>query len=250
MTTRKAKLSLDQFNAMPKRLQFEITYGTSRSRDTYGYNTITVTQTGSGKKWKAMGGGYDMFGTTLGNMMQDLFDKELNILKGHTGFYGFRLSRDGKNYALDGACGSGCMEDVLRNLLGYDIEYQYKLDSKGRADYRIGFTLIKHEVPKKTIYSLDQLGKRQDILNLDTKYSTIRVDQVDGLLDNNFSSLKYFLRMRNPFGKYVARLAHSNAYFLEKIPAKLIKELQTSLDLDKAVKNAAEQQAKLAAQAV
>ena len=34
------------------------TYGTSRGRDTYGYNIVTLTSSAQGKKFRAMGGGY------------------------------------------------------------------------------------------------------------------------------------------------------------------------------------------------
>lgn len=44
-----------------------LSYGTSRGRDTYGYNIVTLTDENSWpvKRFRCMGGGYDMVGTVL-----------------------------------------------------------------------------------------------------------------------------------------------------------------------------------------
>ena len=45
------------------------TYGVSRGRDTYGYNMVTLSSN-TGKRFRAMGGGYDMHGQVMGEYVQ------------------------------------------------------------------------------------------------------------------------------------------------------------------------------------
>ena len=60
-----------------------ITYGTSRGRDTYGYNLVTLREHGQ-KKASTCGGGYDMRGTVLGDYIEKEFAAELCAINPET----------------------------------------------------------------------------------------------------------------------------------------------------------------------
>lgn len=104
-----------------------ITEGTSRAADTYGYTLITLTDSGTGKKFRACGGGYDMFGTVFGDWLAETYQDELRAgLAGmdkeqvHRDYYGARVT-DGGRVVLDGACGQMSMERIARCLLGLGV---------------------------------------------------------------------------------------------------------------------------------
>lgn len=46
-------------------------YGTSRGRDTYGYNIVRLTDETTGRTFRTVGGGYDMRGTVLADWLVD-----------------------------------------------------------------------------------------------------------------------------------------------------------------------------------
>ena len=61
---------------------------TSKAKDTYGYNICTLLVNGV-KKGRCNGGGYDMQGTSLGNWIENEFNKdEANKLKKYINFSG------------------------------------------------------------------------------------------------------------------------------------------------------------------
>lgn len=104
-----------------------IVWGVSRGRDTYGYNTCTAYVDGN-KIARCMGGGYDMTGTVLGDVMEHLFKEELQHFadkqekseqgQRETSHYGLFRRDDGTVY-LDGGCGRNSMETVLQDACGY-----------------------------------------------------------------------------------------------------------------------------------
>lgn len=104
-----------------------ITHGTSRGRETYGYNIVTATDTATGKKYRTMGGGYDMVGTVVADYLCDAFQPELQALArtaarevapNHvdrvrfTEFYGMREHNGAVH--IDGACGINSVESIAR----------------------------------------------------------------------------------------------------------------------------------------
>ena len=112
--------------------------GTSRGRDTYGYNLVTATSTRTGRKYRCSGGGYDMAGTVLGDYLQDVAQDRLRALRdtvtlreygaGWTcgadhALYGLTWSPTGLAY-LDGACGVSCMERLAARV-GIDLSPVY-----------------------------------------------------------------------------------------------------------------------------
>lgn len=118
---------------------------TSRGRDTYGYNILTLRNERGEVVGRCMGGGYDMVGTVFGMWLEDNY--QLTVGCGyHPGakppttatpvpyrvirkgldqidvaeFYGATQRPDG-TVRLDGACG---IESMLRiaKALGFDIQ--------------------------------------------------------------------------------------------------------------------------------
>ena len=94
----------------------------SKAKNTYNYNICTL-RVNDKKVSQCNGGGYDMNGTCLGDWMQDYFVYGLLNFKynkdGSSEFYGLKLYKE-KPY-LDGACGFGSMENVLKEL-GYKLK--------------------------------------------------------------------------------------------------------------------------------
>lgn len=129
-----------------KVVNFGISYGTSRGRDTYGYNIISLQVLG-GRRYRAMGGGYDMFGTVLGRMIEDEFQDELKAAWGGTyqdKYYGeqkfselYGLSEREGTICCTGGCGYNYMEKILK-AMGYTVTYTWKYNRQGHPDYRIG----------------------------------------------------------------------------------------------------------------
>lgn len=99
-----------------KRLIFK--YGTSRARDTFGWNIVTLYVDGV-KIARECGGGYDMRGSALGEWIQDYFQSELSALN-NVDFH-FRRSGSGKNI-IDGAVGFETMRRILE-ALGWTLTY-------------------------------------------------------------------------------------------------------------------------------
>lgn len=103
-------------------------YGSSRISffDSRGPYTKT-------KECKRSGCGYDRFGATLGDVMEELFPRELNKLalrvckgkrlstrKQSETFYGLFYNAKEKRAYVDGACGTSSMEWILA-AIGYEL---------------------------------------------------------------------------------------------------------------------------------
>ena len=96
-----------------------IRHSTSRARDTYGYASVTLTDTTSGKVYRTCGGGYDMLGVVLADWLADTYQAQLKErLQGYDWqpygnggrltaareIYGAFRRADG-SISIDGACG-------------------------------------------------------------------------------------------------------------------------------------------------
>lgn len=122
-----------------------ITWGVSKGRDTYGYNICRLDDRATGKRYRCMGGGYDMIGTVFGNWLSDVYQDRLKYLfdsrkhedcgygvKGYRkipDLYGLTLSPSGVAQ-LDGACGKSSMQAVAEAI---GLEVQWQGDRKGRT---------------------------------------------------------------------------------------------------------------------
>lgn len=128
-----------------------LSWSTSRGQDTYGYNICRLDDNKTGKRYRCMGGGYDMRATVIGKYLQDVFQAELSQLVesrkaelvdcgyGVKGWrklpdlYGMTISPAGKIY-LDGACGDSCMVDIAA-AIGIRITTDYNR----RTDRTVGY---------------------------------------------------------------------------------------------------------------
>lgn len=127
--------------------QLTVKHSISRAKDSYGYNRVTLTDTSTGKKYSAVGGGYDMAGTVFGEWLQDNCQAELLAIA-HKAYYTYdskTLSYNDnpcqiklygmtaythKEYVgLDGACGLECMLTIAK-AIGLGVQRQ--VDNKGR----------------------------------------------------------------------------------------------------------------------
>ena len=142
---------LDTYGSLP----LEIKWSISRGRDTYGYNICSLYVYGQ-KVTDCNGGGYDMIGTVIGELVTALFGAELSELsmsadltnhhsdgreiKFRNPKYGGRYESDcyglytsdydnNRKVGINGACGESAVESIL-NAIGYDLRYK---DSKHRV---------------------------------------------------------------------------------------------------------------------
>ena len=103
----------------------------SRGRETYGYNICTVTDQETGKRFRCMGGGYDMLGTSFGEWMQETYQARLIAIaeRAHTvGYSPSEWTHDGELYGmawyqygggrvnLDGGCGIESMVKIAKEI--------------------------------------------------------------------------------------------------------------------------------------
>ena len=113
-----------------------LSWSVSRGVDTFGYNIARLDDQNTGKRYRCMGGGYDMTGTVFAQWLQDVYQSELVDLvkttpmvdcgyqvKGYLKnekLYGLNVTPKG-NVTLDGACGLSSMITVC-DALGLDVE--------------------------------------------------------------------------------------------------------------------------------
>ena len=135
---------------MLKRL--DLSWSTSRGQDTYGYNICRLDD--SRKRYRCMGGGYDMIGTVFGDWLADMYAPEITALfdtrasvdaeyavKGYRkipDLYGVTMSPDGKVH-YDGACG---IESMIRIAEAIGLQVQQTYSRKGRTT---GFIVLSAE---------------------------------------------------------------------------------------------------------
>lgn len=104
-------------------------WSTSRGRDTYGWNIVTLTDETTGKRFRANGGGYDMVGTVFGEWLANTAKPgaiaDLEELP-----YGAFRRADGSSVYLDGACGLDQMVRLAR-IIGADVTRTH--DRKGNT---------------------------------------------------------------------------------------------------------------------
>lgn len=129
-----------------------LTWSVSRGRETYGYNIRTLTDDATGKRYRCMGGGYDMTGTVFAEWLQEVHQDRLKAIGGRAhgqyvpaeggwqrgadnadGLYGMAVyAYDGRlgvqRVSLDGGCG---MESMVRiaEAAGLSVQRVY-----GRKD--------------------------------------------------------------------------------------------------------------------
>ena len=61
--------------------RLEISWTISRGRDTCGYNICRLDDSISGKRYRTLGGGYDMIGTVVADWFEDQYQDKLQALR-------------------------------------------------------------------------------------------------------------------------------------------------------------------------
>lgn len=100
-----------------------LSWSTSRGQDTFGYNICRLDDRATDKRYKCMGGGYDMVGTVVAEYLQEAFQVQLLVAsESVTGLYGAK-AYSGK-VVIDGACG---LESIKRiaEAIGVTITNNY-----------------------------------------------------------------------------------------------------------------------------
>ena len=141
-TTKQQRAEFLRENWRLETLNFNWT--TSRARDSYGWNICTLKGFKGDKIASTCGGGYDMKGTVLGEMINKYFTHELKKLIANSGsmdtprgFYGLshynpnaktskrrflkRATSKTRTY-VDGGCGFDSMRRILKKI-GYKIKF-------------------------------------------------------------------------------------------------------------------------------
>lgn len=122
-----------------------LSWGVSRGRDTEGYTICRLDDSLSGKRYRCMGGGYDMVGTCFGDWLADNYQTELLKIKERAhyrfgtwepqkdSFYGMSYNAQKNKVSLDGACGLDCMFKIA-NAIGLEVQREYKTNSMSRGE--------------------------------------------------------------------------------------------------------------------
>lgn len=126
--------------------RLNLTWSTSRGRDTYGYNIARLYDTQTRKAYRTCGGGYDMVGTVFGQFLNDVYQDRLIELFTYGGdvdagysvpgyrvlpsLYGVTLNPKGIA-RCDGACGIESMRKIA-GAIGLGVETTY--NKRGHTD--------------------------------------------------------------------------------------------------------------------
>lgn len=116
-----------------------LSWSISKGRDTYGYNICRLDDRNNGKRFRCMGGGYDMIGTVFGDWLETYYQSELVKLD-ETKFSGMRkLSH---KVSIDGAYG---IESMIRiaEAIGLEIERDYIAKGRRRGETTGWFVQMK-----------------------------------------------------------------------------------------------------------
>lgn len=133
-----------------------ISWTTSKGRDTYGYNICRLDD--RQRRFKTCGGGYDMLGTVLGDWIENTFQARLQQIANRAGahyskaegyksndgdivsdkfpqlriprLYGMARNDDTGHVSLDGACGVSCMVEIAEAL---NVSLSANIDRKGHV---------------------------------------------------------------------------------------------------------------------
>lgn len=109
-------------NAMSNYLS--LSWSTSKGRDTYGYNICRLDDRATDKRYKCMGGGYDMVGTVVAGYLAEAFQDRL-VAAGAavTDLHGARHNAEGKVF-IDGACGLESVRKIAE-VIGVSLTSNY-----------------------------------------------------------------------------------------------------------------------------
>ena len=141
-----------------------LSWSISRGRDTSGYNICRLDSCNTGKRYRTMGGGYDMVGAALGEWLTREHQDELRTIAHRAGsyyskaegykshrtlddmrpdpayLYGMTRDNDTGAVSIDGACGVGSVR-AIAEAIGIFLESFH--DRNGRT---LGFIVRRNEV--------------------------------------------------------------------------------------------------------
>jgi len=118
---------------------YEIKWSVSKARDSYGYNICRLINKTTGAVYRTCGGGYDMIGTVVGDMLENECQERLQSVRerAHSVYDGRKVDHphrpdslygmydnmpSGKGgVTLDGGCG---LESMLRIAEAIGLDYQ------------------------------------------------------------------------------------------------------------------------------
>lgn len=125
-----------------------LAWSTSRGRDTYGYNIVSLSSGYRGKRYRTCGGGYDMTGTVVADWLQDNYQDRLLAIgnqfaatyskkdgyvsdnNNRAKLYGGTFHTKEKRVSLDGACGLSSIECIA---VAIGISLSATCNRKGRT---------------------------------------------------------------------------------------------------------------------
>lgn len=138
---------------------YSVKWSVSRGMDTYGYNICTLTNVKTGRRYQTKGGGYDMTGAVLGDMIQEEYQDKLFLIQekaryffhpdkpnrvNESGLTGLAAQSKGKapydetpdKITIDGACGVSSVIEIAKDI-GLTVTEVY--DRSKRNPPLIGF---------------------------------------------------------------------------------------------------------------
>ena len=120
-----------------------LSWSVSKGANTYGYNICRLDDRNNGKRFRCLGGGYDMIGTVFGEWLEYYYQAELLKIK-DCDFYGLMYLADKNKVSLDGACG---IESMIRiaEAIGLEVERDYIATGRRRGETVGWFVQMKGE---------------------------------------------------------------------------------------------------------
>lgn len=120
-----------------------LSWSVSKGANTYGYNICRLDDRNNGKRFRCLGGGYDMIGTVFGEWLQHYYQSELLKIKDGD-FYGMTYRADKNHVTLDGACGIDSMMRIAE-AIGLEVERDYIATGRRRGETIGWFIQMKGE---------------------------------------------------------------------------------------------------------
>lgn len=125
-----------------------LSWAVSKGANTFGYNICRLDDRNNGRRFRAMGGGYDMVGTVFGEWLETYYQKELLEIKNKAdriydsslcdntmtdSFYGMTYNVKSNTVSLDGAYG---IESMMRiaDAIGLDVQRDYIASGRRRGE--------------------------------------------------------------------------------------------------------------------
>jgi hypothetical protein len=135
-----------------------LSWGISRGKDTFGYNIRRLRDDATGKRYRCMGGGYDMTGTVFADWLTDVYQDRLRAIReqayyhyalkplegyaqlipNDNGLYGMYAYDDG-SVSVDGACGLNSVISIAK-AIGLDVSCTY---ARGQGETEIVVTEVE-----------------------------------------------------------------------------------------------------------